>query len=318
MRMRVFTLVALLCAMSGCGDELTPASLIEGPRVIGARAVMEADATRAWPEPGEEARVEFVVVDAGPTPPLTWGFLACALAERSFGIDECSGDPLALALQLTAPDAAAGEDPDPHIDLRVPEEATAESSVLVLGAICFSGTPNMDFDTEQPCEGEGASGTLVTFVVPVGDAANTNTHPELDIVRLDGEDWTYAPPRDAPLEGCAGAADVPQIRRSAQAIHEIQIVANAASFESYEAESGDPPMMVTQSEELQVSLFSTLGELEGLYAFAEAGEAEMSVEWEPAQLVAGADAGQLVRFNFVARDGRAGLSVISRGVCITP
>jgi len=315
---RVLSVVVGLLGMTGCEGDLDPASLILGPRVIGARAVMAADTARAWPEPGDEARVEFLVVDVGPPPPLTWGFIACPLSERSFGIDECDGDPLGLALQLTPPDLSAGEDPVPHVDFTVPTDATEESAVLVIGAICFSGTPTMDFESTQPCEGEGAKGTLVAFVLPVGESGSQNTHPSLDALRLAGGEWTYAPPAEAELEGCRDRDDMPVIVAAGQLPERVTLVMSDESFESYEAQSGDPPEASVETEDVQVSLFATGGSLEGTYAFTSSSDPETSIAWEPPPAAELPEGGLLVRFHFVLRDGRAGLSVVSRALCVTP
>lgn len=294
--------------LMSCGDELDPASLINGPRVLGARAVIDAEPTRAWPNPGEEARIDFVVVSPAEAQMVSWGLVACPLAERSFGIDECGGEPIGLGVQTTPVALADGA---PSVSFEVPADATDKTTILVAGAICFSGVPNMDFESTEPCTGEGAEGTLVAFTLPVGSAESNNAHPEVETVELNALPWTDQPTGVVPATDCAASGG--EVEATEQTISLRML---STSFESYVIETGQPPMETMTQESGQWSLFATSGQLEGLFAFSEADDPIAEFNWDPGPVTDYPASGQEVHFYFVLRDGRAGLQVIARSLCV--
>ena len=68
---------ALAALSAGCLPDLPLAQQIEDTRVIGARLEVMGAPERAWPTPGESARVTWLVVDPTDAAPVGWGLFVC-------------------------------------------------------------------------------------------------------------------------------------------------------------------------------------------------------------------------------------------------
>jgi len=317
MRLPVALALAAL-VLAGCSDELTSGSLIAKNRVLGARIEVEGDATRTWPRPAENVSVRWLVVDPAEAAPLTWGFVVCPLQASERGVDTCGGSPIGVAVQLTPP--APGEDPLPSLSFAVPDAAALGDveTLLVLGAVCANGTPSVDsLESLSPCTGgEDLEQTVVSLTIPVlRDDTPPNHQPGIEEITFLGEPWTYEAPRDAPDSGCAGDPAMPQVTVSEED-QEIGLTPVAGSREDYVATVGDPPMQVDRTESLQVSHFTTAGELDRQFSFVEDEETDITVDWVTPLVEDVPDDGLLVRFHFVVRDGRGGTDWASRALCV--
>ena len=313
---RIFSIILVVAGLLvGCDGEFTPATLVTEPRVIGARAVVDGDPTLAWPSAGDSVSVVFDVAFPGAAQPLSWALVGCPLAPSAFGVEQCGGEPLGIGIA----DGAV-----PQLDLSIPADTAEGTSFLVTGVICYSGTPATDLEA-QPSEAcVGGTGQVVAFVLPVATADSANRHPELaDALLLDGSAWTYSPASDISDQGCLSVAEVPQRSVSAllsgSEMGELRISASvsATSLEMYQAERGDPPMTVTEIEDVLLANHSTAGTFEGRFAFFEDGDLSNEFGWEPPADGVSAD-GQLVRFYFTLRDGRGGAALITRALCLAP
>jgi hypothetical protein len=68
----------ILLLAAGCVDDVPEGSHLERTRVLAVRAYPTADPTRAWPRPGEETTISWLVASPGETPPLRWEVELCA------------------------------------------------------------------------------------------------------------------------------------------------------------------------------------------------------------------------------------------------
>lgn len=304
--------LALAGLLLGCADDLTPGSSITRNRVIGARAAVVGDPERAWPRAGEEVEVGFLVVDPGPRRPLTWAFVACPLADAAFGADSCGGDPFAFVLSL---DPVVGA---PTFVFEVPSEDALDGAAVlaVLGVICADGLPSTDLESDDGCVGDRVEETIVAFTLPVSREAVPNRHPRIGAIELGGVPWTYEPALDAPVEGCSGVEGIPR-RRSTDVDVPIFIDDAAGSQETFVVEEGDPPREVEDVEDLQISHFTDLGELDRQFSFIEGDVPDATVDWNPPEEIEEIHPdGSLVRSHFVMRDGRGGVDWATRAFCL--
>jgi hypothetical protein len=199
----------------GCVEELPQAQDIEDTRVLGARVEVAGDPERAWPAPGETARISLLVVHprlADDNDDLQTMFVACtrlpvaagppmclelfALAEGMEGSMEETGAALGEIGRITCADLQAlGEtapelmkalpieitcaDGDPTFELAIPEESEAEEK-LVLGVTCDRGRAYIDPESRSlfgcEVEKEGRE-TLFSLSVPIQVDEQTNHHP---------------------------------------------------------------------------------------------------------------------------------------------
>lgn len=306
---------------SACGEDFDPASLIQSPRVLGARVdVVEAndDPPRAWPRRGETVELRWFVAFPDEAPALSSGFAACPAAPTRLGRPFCS-DASEL-LPTRACERFTGL--EPCVRLTVPGDVATEE-VLVLGGICADGAPMVDFDTGAfSCEGgDDASGTPVTFTIRTAPSERpANRHPELAEVTLDGEPWPEPPASVAEI-GTDGCPDDPAVREVAARAsmdeeRELDIVVRAteSSFESFEEERDEE--VVQETEDLLISHFVTAGEVDSQFAFAEPNDPTQAVAFTPPVAGEVPEGGRLVRFYFVIRDERGGQRGGFRAACV--
>ncbi len=97
---------------------------------------------------------------------------------------------------------------------------------------------------------------------------------------------------------------------------ELRLTTDAADRESY-----TPPMETAPAlEELQFSFFATAGKFDTSYGVIFADDtrpdADVTVKWAPPKADEVPAGGMTVQFHFVVRDGRGGLDVTHRTMCV--
>jgi hypothetical protein len=343
-------LVALLCLQIACSESFAPPSAVTDLRVVGARVELQSDSERANPSPDDDLRVSILVIDQGAppsdvpgvptlTPPLLqWRFVPCIPLPTTIGppiclspiepCDGCVGTPPedALATPVLRFAAPSQEDLD---------EAEA-TSVLVQGVVCGNGTPSEDAilrflmgesEDLMPCEGtpiiaeRPVEGRFVSVQIPIEtDPSDPNLNPELLNVLLDGGSWP--PPYDrgvrrtAPRTGCA--ADLEGLSEEEQMAHPraggqpstIDLAVTQDSLQTFMVDD------VEVTEQIQVSWLADGGGFQNAFSFIVAPASSVLTQWEPPS--SAPDDGELVRFDFVIRDGRGGSDWVERGLCILP
>ena len=162
----------------------------------------------------------------------------------------------------------------------------------------------------------------MTVQIPIErDAENPNLNPEILNVSLDtSDDWPppYAEgvPREAPITGCQDALTEEERAQhpvAGSAPLSVDLGVSPDSLQSFTIDGED------FTEEIQVSWLADGGGFEVAFSFITDPEAgSVLTQWRPpSSLPTGANS-QLVRFNFVVRDGRGGLDRVERGLCVLP
>jgi hypothetical protein len=339
---------ALLCLLwiVSCGESFPPASAVTDFRVVAARVEAAGDPERANPTPGESAEVSLLAIDRGSntaptlTPgPLQWTFVPCIPLPTTLGppicfelIQSCDGcvasppdDLLALPemMRFTTPSAE---------ELSVVDA----NSVLFQGVICSNGTPSFDAiqrflegesDDLDPCEGpptiedQPIEGRFLSVTIPIeDDPSNPNFHPELVSILLDGKPWPppydQGVPRTAPVTGCASdlegltADQREQHPRAGDDPSTINLSVSEASLQTYTVDD------LERVEEIQVSWLADGGDFERTFSFITDPARSVLTQWQT--FPNAAESGELIRFNFVIRDGRGGTDWVERGLCVLP
>jgi hypothetical protein len=285
----------LVLAATACTSALDPATLIARDRVLGAKVTVDTDPTRAWPAPGEHATITWLTASPGETPDFSWTLAACPAATTT-GLPICDGPVFAHA---------ASSGPVPTLALAIPSDMEARS-IVVLGAICASGSPVIDPATFEASCDDGSHADLVSQHVFLARGGETNHHPDLAGAPfvLDGAAWEAS---DVPCDG------LPEIAAGTENIV-LGAELDAAARETFTFEGA------LWREELQLSPFATAGEINQRYAYVEADDdrpvSRVAVEWT----APGADEipadGLRVTFNFVIRDMRGGVDAATRALCV--
>lgn len=343
--MRRFQVVGLLALsfLIACSESFFPASNVTDLRVVGARVEIEGAPGRANPSPGDDIEVSMLVIDQGPLPPLTWFFVACVPAATRIG------PPICRDVNEAEPcDGCVGPPPDdedalPAPRFQVPSEAELEAAeadgVVLQGVVCTDGVPSTNAiarfllgltDDLEPCKPEPPDpnapppppepeGRFVTVQIPIErDVEDPNLNPGIADVRLNGQPWPppydQGVPRDTPIEGCE--ADLDALTRESHPVAgsaplTINLGVTPGSLQSFTVDD----MSVT--EEIQVSWLADGGGFEVSFSFITEPASSILTQWQPFSEVSSLD-GELVRFNFVIRDGRGGTDWVERGLCVLP
>lgn len=290
----------MFVAGTGCIDELPPGWKIADTRVLGVRVEVVGDPTIAAPAPGDLARVTVLLASppAIEDEPLGWGFL--------LGPALLAGDGRPISFDVPVPGA---------------EILGTRRSIPVAGIVCSNGTPALDPAMMLPTCGAGSTrSTTLTYTLALAkDGVPANRNPTLaaDFAELD--DVLWEPAADVlPATGCAalaGDAALPLVRVSAVA-KLIRLFVADAERESFVRSDG-----TNGRETITLSQFTTGGELERQFSVWEGDAVALpdgtELEWTPTGIVTDAS-GALVRFWFVGRDGRGGLTETTRAVCVVP
>lgn len=295
-------LLTVLVALggAGCAEEQDPASLIEKPRVLGARIDVLDRPGQASPKPGETVTVTWLMAAPGELPPIGWAFALCRA--RDAAALACGGEPFATVQGHDAPE----------LRLAIPAaETLGDARELVLfGRICAASDPILVETTGEPACTGGGDGTTVSVAIPL-QREQGNAHPRFEgPLSFAGMPWATGTACDQLPRVFVGTKD-----------HVIRIETSAADRETYEATLGDPPRPTPVRERLQISQFTTAGELNRSFSFVEADDPSdaptVEMKWDAPLAKDVPAAGMLVRFTFVARDLRGGLAATTRAVCVT-
>lgn len=297
--------VCASAVLSAC-DNFKPGSLIATPRVLGARIEVRGEPERSAPKPAETVDIGWITAAPNDAQTFHWAFALCLPEAAANG--SCANAPLAFAEESGLA---------PTFSFQVPTSATLADaeSVYVLGVICDRGSPGVDAQGTPRCAGERAHGTSVRLEVVLELNDHGNLNPELDdtTIALDTQVWDAAP-EASDATGCAGNAALPQVKANGEK-HLLTIEIGADVRELYTT----PTSGRSQLEALQISHFTTAGELEGQYSFVEASDPterpELSFDWHAPEAKEVASDGERVRFVFVVRDMRGGLAVTERALC---
>ena len=338
----------LLCLMMACSESFLPASAVINLRVIGARIDVQGAPGRANPSPGDDIQASILVIDQGPTPELTWAFVACVPTATRIGVPICG-------TLIDGCDGCIGPPPSdssafPVIGFQVPSEEELDTvearEVLLQGVVCGEGVPSADAivrflsgetDDLAPCEGPDGepiklpeplvAGRFVTVQIPIErDAEDPNLNPEILNVFLNGSTWPppyeEGVPRDAPATGCK--SDLEALSEEGRAKHPVagsgpSSINLSVTRDSLQAFTIDGKDFI---EEIQVSWLADSGGFEVAFSFiTEPASPDLVpsilTQWQPFSNVEDPE-GLLVRFNFVVRDGRGGLDRVERGLCVLP
>jgi hypothetical protein len=324
-RLQVAQLAILVASVAvtaaACGPEMDPVSLVERARVVGARVEVEGAPDRASPAPGETARVQWLMTAPGAMPALSWAFVVCPGAGTNSGADiVCAGEPAAVFQGQGVP------------ELRFPIPAREQLGdvrrLVVLGRVCTDSTPVLDPGGTVPrCASDPgamapADGTTAALSIPIALDQPANRNPSLAAasLTLDGQPWTASE--------TATCAELPMVKawnrddKTSVREHAIRIEATGVERERYVATAGDPPAPVEKREWLQISHFTTAGELDRSITAVEAEDPRESpsveMNWDAPELAKVPAEGQVVRFTFVVRDMRGGVDWLGRSLCVLP
>jgi hypothetical protein len=190
---------------------------------------------------------------------------------------------------------------------------------LLLGITCDRGEPY--FDPKEPalfgCDlSKGGRKELWELTVPLQTDEESNLHPTLTGVFLDGAQWL--PNEQTTIDklstdsakkvACTDAARdglLPQISGDRS---KVKIGFEASGFDKY-TENGK-----SEREQLWVAHFTTAGEFSRAKSVLREESERVEVNWTPPTDVP--DQGMLVRFFFTLRDLRGGFSSAERALCV--
>jgi len=337
-----------------CSDSFLAPWAVTDLRVVAAVVGVDGEPGHANPEPGDGVEVSLRVIDKGSPPsdfegvpaltpePLEWLFAACLPLPTLIGAPICA-DPRGLIQPCEGCVATPPADPFalPVIRFQVPSESEVEAaqatSVLLQGVVCVNGVPSTDAierllsgetNELEPCEPrpdalpgretEPTQGRIVVVQIPLEtDPSDPNLNPEIQNVFFEGSDWP--PPYDqevgrtVPRTGCK--AELTPEEQAMQPVAgsgplDIKLLVPRSSLQTYTVDD------MTLTEEIQVTWLTDGGGLIQTFSFITSPAVDSLTQWTPPTGVP--EDGQLVRFNFVIRDGRGGTAWVDRGLCVLP
>lgn len=273
----------------GCDDPLAYPQDIERLRVLGARASVEGDSTRAWPGPGEQLSLEWLVAAPDPSPSVGFYLEACPSRASARGTPECTGAPIASA-------QAAGM---PLIDFVTPDVPR----VLVQGLVCRDAVPS-SLGASCPDESE-----RVLFDVVVGGENRNPTLGDAGFL-IDGASWPVPTAAELASASCAPGDPTLSVASGEKVALELRL--DPSDRDALD----DPSGLAPPFEPLLVSGFATNGRLSRPLSVVEGASDEFSarLSWRAPEDAAG----ERTRFYFVARDGRGGVDWSARTLCLVP
>jgi hypothetical protein len=289
----------------GCGPDFDPPSLVTTTRVIGARVEASGTDNRASPQPGENANVTWLITAPAAAPMLQWAFALCRpghpnaleCGDTPFAVFTGAGNPPVIPVAVPAADTLAGAD-----------------RLLLYGRICDDSPPVFAPGSGYPsCASGHGTTAAVTIGLQTTPDANHNPTAERGFT-LDGQDWPAA------AAGADPCATGPRITAGTEA-HVIGFATAGADRESYTAMLGDPPVPTEKRESLQVSAFTTSGELKSPFVFVEALDPRdttpLELKWNAPE-IADVPVDSPITFTFVTRDNRGGTDWTIRTACVAP
>ncbi|HEX6767023.1 MAG TPA: hypothetical protein VF103_16115, partial [Polyangiaceae bacterium] len=186
---------------------------------------------------------------------------------------------------------------EPRLDFTVPVDIDARA-LAVFGVVCRDSAPSFENDTFG-CSGPGGRLVSLDFLLETPDQTNRNPVIEADALTLDG----------VPVPEGVDCATLPSVTHGSS--HTLALRLDESDRDVLpQATSVDIP-----KEELQVSHFTTAGELERVFTVFEPSDTNLfaSVSWKAP---GSAPRDGVVRFFFVVRDMRGGSDWIERAVCV--
>jgi hypothetical protein len=284
--------VLLTLLLAGCAEEFDPPSLIDKTRPLGAEVRVDGDPSRSTPRPGETATVTWLMAAPGAMPSLAWTFMICGAGAST--TEACVATPYAT---INGTDS-------PSFSFTVPsqEDLAGATRLLIAGQICSDGTPSLDPQTGMPaCPGQGNTVTATLFLQQADAGNHIPALPERPLW-FDGADWLPDGPDD-----CTGLPFVALGSKD----HVLRLRTLTEDRETYVM--GD----TTAREQLQISQFTTAGELGQTYFVVEPSNQDpwndLESKWDAPETM---PPDGRVHFIFVARDLRGGVSHTTRTVCV--
>jgi len=264
----------------GCSDELSPVGLVEGPRVLAARAEVRGSEGRATPAPGELLDVRFLVAGPGGPPSAGLALEICAGDGGRTGIPGCAAAPFA---RVELPEVGI-----PELSLAVPADPGSLITGLVHlgGVVCAGGDGR--FTGERPgCAGGDA--LEVVLDLPLDGDETRIENPSLGAAKIT---LGGAPLLGSPASPCE---EGPRVRPGADLTLEVFVPG--------------------ADEGLQLSAFVTAGRLDDAFQFAEveSGGARATFRYRTPR--APAPAGATVHLWVVARSAHGGTDFLARTLC---
>lgn len=308
--------LSTLLATTGCGDELHPSQVIEKNRVLGARTEVLGAPQRAWPAPGEAARVRFLVVDPGERAPLGYALAVCVRDASLGGVPACDG-PIFGERRIDVPELG-----EPSVDFVVPSasELGDRRSLLVFGVVCARGAPSTPggliaaWPDRAGCTEADALPTRVLAHVTVSTDGSSNGNPSLsdDLFQQGGSEWTSTPDPWALPPKCGATSGTPAVP--------IVSAGTGALDLSLSLLGDDRESTPEGREALTLASFSTAGELDRPFSVVESDDASDPpvISWAFELPKSAPVEGRLVLFHFVMRDGRGGTDFATRALCVVP
>jgi hypothetical protein len=281
-------------------EQLASGWEIADTRVIGVQVEVLGAPGIAAPAPGDTARLTVLLAEppGTETEPIGWGFAA-------------------------GPAFLGGVERPITFDVPIPSAAILGTTraIRMAGIVCSNGVPTMDATTGMPTCGPGTTrSTTLTYTLALArDGVPANRNPVLGagFATLDGVVWE--PAADGlPITGCAalaGSAALPLVHVSTTE-KLLHLFVDDAARETYARSDG-----TSAREIITLSQFTSGGDLQRQFSVWEGDAVALpdgaEVKWTPTGLSPNGD-GALVRFWFVARDGRGGLGWTTRAACVVP
>jgi len=336
---RVALLSLLLVA---CGRTFLPGDHIDRTRVVAARVHAAGDPTRAWLLPGEHATVEYLVVSPPhASDPMTTSFVACNQASAA-GLNGITGCVDANTFDAASASVASAVAPTLDHSFDVPTGLMPGLSTYVLtylGTCIGDGTATIDAITPSVSCTNGDRNELYSLAVQiVPDVRLANRNPNLQDDRIFLGDLLWEPPDpNVPAAGCASMAStfaLPTVRLSGPADPVLVFGVSPDDREMYPAYDADGHP-TTGREHIDMNHFVTAGRIAAstriddndasliasttwrrpITGHPHQGEDDLVLD---ATQLAALPTGLLVRFWFVARDGRKGADWTERDLCLVP
>ena len=343
-------LIASLCLLLACSESFPPASAVSEFRIVGAKVEVEGAPEQANPDPDGAVQVSLLAIDRGALPSetpevpaltpalLQWALIPCLPLNVTIGPPICL-DPIDSCEGCVGPPA---DDPlaTPVVRFPIPSQAELDeldaTNVSLQGVVCSNGTPDAEAimrflsgesDDLSPCgepaivPGTPIQGRFISVTIPIEDEpSDPNLNPELLNALLNGAAWPppydQGVPRDAPRTGCA--SELEALSEAERAAHP-RAGDSPSTFDLYVTQESLQTYMFGDRElveEIQLSWLGDGGGFERSFSFITDPARSVLTQWQPAS--GAPEDGELVRFNFVIRDGRGGVDWFERGLCILP